>query len=124
METRTIVVKNIEVGGSSGGAGGGAPGGGPGPLAGLARVVVRVLLVVLALALVIPAIVLGGACVVAALVIGVLLWALRRLFGVRAGPTIRVTGIGMPFPGAPAAGAAPSTADPADGGRENVRVRR
>lgn len=123
METRTIVVKNIEVGGSPGGAGG-APGGGRDPLAGLARIVVRVLLVVLALALVIPAIVLGGACVVAALVIGVLLWALRRLLGVRAGPAIRVTGIGMPFPGGPAAGAAPSAGEPADGGRENVRVRR
>lgn len=117
METRTIVVKNIEIGGSGGPPPGG---GGPGPLAGLARIVVRVLLVALALALVIPAIVLGGACVVAALVVGVLLWALRRLLGVRSGPVVRVTGMGMPFPGAPGGAAPPTDA----AGRENVRVRR
>ncbi len=119
METRAIVVKNIEIGGSPAGTPG-AGGGGPGPFAAVARVVVRILLVVLALALVIPAIVLGGACVVAVLVVGVLLWAARRLLGVRAGPTVRVTGIGMPFPGA-----APGGEPPAGGsGRENVRVRR
>ena len=56
METRTIVVKNIEIGpGSGAGTGGGTGGGGGGrnPLAGLVRLVFRVVLVVLACLMVI-----------------------------------------------------------------------
>jgi hypothetical protein len=83
METRAIVVKNIEVLDAPPG-GGGSPGGGPGgpgPLERLRRLAVRVLLVALVLAVAIPAVVVGGACVVVAIVAGILLWAIRRLAG-------------------------------------------
>ena len=105
METRRIVVKNIEIGGGPAGgpAGGGVAAPGGNPLAGLMRVVVRVLVVVLALAIAIPVIVLGAGCLVVAVVIGLVLWGVRRILGATPGP----------------AATEPGAAD----GRENVRVR-
>jgi hypothetical protein len=120
METRRIVVKNIEVGGSpeGGPAGGGSPE--DDPLAGLVRIVVRVLVVLLALAIAIPVIVLGAGCLVVAIVIGLVLWGVRRILGVRAGPKVSVTAMHSGFPGStPGPSAQPGPED----GRENVRVR-
>lgn len=105
METRAIVVKNIEVldapPGGTGGPGGGDGRGpdGPGPLARLRGILRRVLLVALVLAVAIPAVVLGGACVVAAIVGAILLWAVRRLTGGRGAPTVRLTGVRRAPPG-------------------------
>ena len=105
METRTIVVKNIEIGPGSGtGTGGGTGGGGGGnPMAGLVRLVFRIVLVVLALAIVIPLVVLGVGCFLIAAVVGLLLWGMRRIFGVRGGSRISVSA-GIPgavlWPGA------------------------
>ena len=107
MESREIVVKDIEIGPGPGGGASAPPRSGR-PFAGLGRTVRRVFLVLLALALAIPAIVLGGACVIVALVLGLLAWALRRILGVRGGATVRVVGAGAP---------------PSGEGRENVRVR-
>lgn len=107
MESREIVVKDIEIGPGPGGGASAPPRGGS-PFAGLGRTVRRVFLVLLALALAIPAIVLGGACVIVALVLGLLVWALRRILGVRGGATVRIGGVGVP---------------PSGEGRENVRVR-
>ena len=134
METRTIVVKNIEIGGGppDGGAGGPAGGGtgGPGgnPLAWLLRLAFRVVLVVLALAIAIPVIVLGAGCLVVAVVIGLLLWGIRRIFGVRVGPQVSVSAMRAGFPAGFQTGV-PATEDPPvqdgrDDGRENVRVRK
>jgi hypothetical protein len=111
METRTIVVKNIEIGpGSGAGTGGGTGGGGGGrnPLA---------VLVVLALAIVIPLVVLGVGCFLIAAVVGLLLWGMRRIFGVRGGSRISVS---AGIPGAAAA----SGDDTNNDGREGVRVKR
>lgn len=134
METRTIVVKNIEIGGGppAGGAGSPAGGGtgGPGgnPLAWLLRLAFRVVLVVLALAIAIPVIVLGAGCMVVAVVIGLLLWGIRRIFGVRVGPQVSVSAMRAGFPAGFQTGV-PATEDPPvqdgrDDGRENVRVRK
>lgn len=94
METRAIVVKNIEVldapPGGGGGPGGRQPGG-PGPPGWLRRLLLRVLRVALVLVIAIPAMVLGGACVVVAIVAGILLWAIRRLSGAR-GPAAPPSG--------------------------------
>jgi hypothetical protein len=101
METRAIVVKNIEVLDAPPG-GGGRPGGGPGgpgPLERLRRLAVRVLLVALVLAVAIPAVVVGGACVVVAIVAGILLWAIRRLTGGRGAPVVTLTGVRRVPPG-------------------------
>ena len=119
METRTIVVKNIEIGpGSSAGPGGGTGGGGGGnPMAGLVRLLFRIVLVVLALAIVIPLVVLGVGCFLIAAVVGLLLWGMRRIFGVRGGSRISVS---AGIPGA----AADSGADTNNDGREGVRVKR
>jgi len=119
METRTIVVKNIEIGPGSGAGTGGGTGGGGGrsPLAGLVRLVFRIVLVLLALAIVIPLLVLGVGCFLIAAVVGLLLWGMRRIFGVRGGSRISVsTGI----PGATAV----SGDDTNNDGREGVRVKR
>ena len=120
METRTIVVKNIEIGpGSGAGTGGGTGGGGGGgnPMAGLRRLLFRIVLVVLALAIVIPLVVLGVGCFLIAAVVGLLLWGMRRIFGVRGGSRISVS-----------AGIPRATADSGDDtnsdGREGVRVKR
>jgi hypothetical protein len=139
METRTIVVKNIEIGpGSGGGTGGGTGGGGGNPLAGLVRLVFRVVLVVLALAIVIPLVVLGVGCFLIAAVVGLLLWGMRRIFGVRGGSRISVSA-GIPgavaWPGAGTGipgnahvnsntAAAASGDDVDNDGREGVRVKR
>jgi hypothetical protein len=131
METRTIVVKNIEIGGGppAGGAGGPAGGGtGGNPLAWLLRLAFRVVLVVLALAIAIPVIVLGAGCLVVAVVIGLLLWGIRRIFGVRVGPQVSVSAMRAGFPAGFQTGV-PATEDPPvrdgrDDGRENVRVRK
>ena len=115
-------MKNIEIGGGPAGgpAGGGAAAPGGNPLAGLMRVVVRVLVVVLALAIAIPVIVLGAGCLVVAVVIGLVLWGVRRILGVRAGPKVSFTAMHSGFPGAsPGPAAQPGPED----GRENVRVR-
>ena len=120
METRTIVVKNIEIGpGSGAGTGGGTGGGGGGgnPMAGLVRLLFRIVLVVLALAIVIPLVVLGVGCFLIAAVVGLLLWGMRRIFGVRGGSRISVS---AGIPGA----AADSGADTNNDGREGVRVKR
>jgi hypothetical protein len=102
MEDRAIVVKNIEVidavPGGGRGRSGGAPGG-PDPLRTLGRVVRRVLLVAVALALAVPAVVIGGACVVTALVAALLLWGIRRLLGAGGGPTVTLTGVRRVPPG-------------------------
>ena len=77
METRAIVVKDIEVIDR-----GPAPGGGgrpPGPGSGLVRFLVRVAAVLLALALLVPAVVLGAACAAALLVAALVGWAIRRI---------------------------------------------
>ena len=140
METRTIVVKNIEIGPGSGtGTGGGTGGGGGGnPMAGLVRLVFRIVLVVLALAIVIPLVILGVGCFLIAAVVGLLLWGMRRIFGVRGGSRISVSaGIpgGVLWPGAgagvPSGGhsnsntAAAASGDDVDNdGREGVRVKR
>jgi hypothetical protein len=139
METRTIVVKNIEIGpGSGGGTGGGTGGGGGNPLAGLVRLVFRVVLVVLALAIVIPLVVLGVGCFLIAAVVGLLLWGMRRIFGVRGGSRISVSagipgavqwpGAGAGIPGNAHGNGNPATANSADDtnndGREGVRVKR
>ena len=135
METRTIVVKNIEIGpGSGAGTGGGTGGGGGNPMASLVRLLFRIVLVVLALAIVIPLVVLGVGCFLIAAVVGLLLWGMRRIFGVRGGSRISVNA-GIPgaalWPGVP--GNAPgnsntATADNGDDtnndGREGVRVKR
>ena len=120
METRTIVVKNIEIGpGSGAGPGGGTGGGGGGgnPMAGLIRLLFRIVLVVLALAIVIPLVVLGVGCFLIAAVVGLLLWGMRRIFGVRGGSRISVS-TGIP-------GAAADSGDITNNdGREGVRVKR
>ena len=125
METRTIVVKNIEIGGSpSGPAGGGTGGPGGNPLAWLLRLAFRVVLVVLALAIAIPVIVLGAGCLVVAVVIGLLLWGIRRIFGVRVGPQVSVSAMRAGFPAGVPANEEPPVQDGRDDGRENVRVRK
>ena len=119
METRTIVVKNIEIGPGSGTGTGGGTGGGGGsnPMAGLVRLLFRIVLVVLALAIVIPLVVLGVGCFLIAAVVGLLLWGMRRIFGVRGGSRISVS---AGIPGA----AADSRTDTNNDGREGVRVKR
>ena len=140
METRTIVVKNIEIGpGSGAGTGGGTGGGGGGnPMASLVRLLFRIVLVVLALAIVIPLVVLGVGCFLIAAVVGLLLWGMRRIFGVRGGSRISVNA-GIPgaalWPGAGTGvpGNAPGNSNTATGdngddsnndAREGVRVKR
>ena len=140
METRTIVVKNIEIGPGSGTGTGGGTGGGGGsnPMAGLVRLLFRIVLVVLALAIVIPLVVLGVGCFLIAAVVGLLLWGMRRIFGVRGGSRISVSA-GIPgavlWPGAGTGGSGSAhgnsntaTADNGDDtnndGREGVRVKR
>ncbi len=119
METRTIVVKNIEIGPASGGGAGGGTGGGGNPVAGLVRVLIRIALVVLALAIVIPIVVLGLGCFLIAAVVGLLIWGMRRIFGVRGGSRISVS-----------AGSLGNTQIASNGndadndGREGVRVKR
>jgi hypothetical protein len=110
METRAIVVKNIEVldappegnpggGPGGGGPGGGGPGGGDGPgghgsggsgprgrrksrpRGPLQRFVITVLAVAFLVVVAVPAVVLGGACLIVAIVGAILLWAIRRLAG-------------------------------------------
>ena len=106
METRAIVVKNIEVLDAPP-AGAGGPGGrppeGPGPLGWLRRLLARALLVALVVAVAVPAVVLGGACVVAAIVGAILLWAIRLLTGRRGAPMVTLRGVrrGPPGPSAP-----------------------
>jgi len=140
METRTIVVKNIEIGpGSGAGTGGGTGGGGGGnPMASLVRLLFRIVLVVLALAIVIPLVVLGVGCFLIAAVVGLLLWGMRRIFGVRGGSRIRVNagipgavlwpGAGTGVPGNAPRNSNTATADNGDDtnndGREGVRVKR
>ena len=125
METRTIVVKNIEIGGGPGSpAGGGAGGPGGNPLAWLLRLAFRVVVVVLALAIAIPVIVLGAGCLVVAVVIGLLLWGIRRIFGVRVGPQVSVSAMRAGFPAGVPANEEPPVQDGRDDGRENVRVRK
>ena len=140
METRTIVVKNIEIGpGSGAGPGGGTGGGGGGnPMAGLVRLLFRIVLVVLALAIVIPLVVLGVGCFLIAAVVGLLLWGMRRIFGVRGGSRISVSagipgaalwpGAGTGVPGSAHGNSNTATADNGDDtnndGREGVRVKR
>lgn len=138
METRTIVVKNIEIGPAAGvgtSGGGGSGGGGGNPLAWLVRLVVRVALVVVALAIVIPLVVLGLGCFLIAVVVGLLIWGMRRIFGVRGGPRVKVS---AGIPGAfirtasmygvqeePSAAAdAREARDDDNDGREGVRVKR
>jgi hypothetical protein len=141
MESRTIVVKNIEIGpGSGAGTGGGTGGGGGGrnPLAGLVRLVFRVVLVVLALAIVIPLVVLGVGCFLIAAVVGLLLWGMRRIFGIRGGSRISVSagipgaamwpGAGTGIPGNAHGNSHTASTDSGDDtdndGREGVRVKR
>jgi hypothetical protein len=140
METRTIVVKNIEIGPSSGAGTGGGTGGGGGrrPLAGLVRLVFRIVLVLLALAIVIPLLVLGVGCFLIAAVVGLLLWGMRRIFGVRGGSRISVStgipgaamwpGAGTGIPGNAHGNSHTATTDSGDDtnndGREGVRVKR
>ena len=141
METRTIVVKNIEIGpGSGAGPGGGTGGGGGGgnPMAGLIRLLFRIVLVVLALAIVIPLVVLGVGCFLIAAVVGLLLWGMRRIFGVRGGSRISVSaripgaalwpGAGTGVPGSAHGNSNTAAADTGDDtnndGREGVRVKR
>ena len=140
METRTIVVKNIEIGpGSGAGPGGGTGGGGGGnPMAGLVRLLFRIVLVVLALAIVIPLVVLGVGCFLIAAVVGLLLWGMRRIFGVRGGSRISVSagipgaalwpGAGTGVPGSAHGNSNTAAADTGDDtnndGREGVRVKR
>lgn len=78
METRTIVVKDVEVI-DRGPPPEGGHGGPPGPLQALGRLLLRVAAAALVLALVIPAVVLGGACVVVAIVVALVTWAVRRI---------------------------------------------
>ena len=140
METRTIVVKNIEIGPGSGtGTGGGTGGGGGGnPMAGLVRLLFRIVLVVLALAIVIPLVILGVGCFLIAAVVGLLLWGMRRIFGVRGGSRISVSagipgaalwpGAGTGVPGSAHGNSNTAAADTGDDtnndGREGVRVKR
>ena len=140
METRTIVVKNIEIGpGSGAGTGGGTGGGGGGnPMASLVRLLFRIVLVVLALAIVIPLVVLGVGCFLIAAVVGLLLWGMRRIFGVRGGSRISVSagipgaalwpGAGTGVPGSAHGNSNTAAADTGDDtnndGREGVRVKR
>ena len=141
METRTIVVKNIEIGpGSGAGTGGGTGGGGGGgnPMAGLVRLLFRIVLVVLALAIVIPLVILGVGCFLIAAVVGLLLWGMRRIFGVRGGSRISVSagipgaalwpGAGTGVPGSAHGNSNTAAADTGDDtnndGREGVRVNR
>ncbi len=131
QETRTIVVKNIELGGTGAGSGaGGSVGAGarPGCIGGAVRLVLRVLLVVVALVILVPLILLGLAVISIVVVGGLLIWAVRRILGGGrgAGPRMVVTRTvvmpGTPFEPAPPA---PGDAAGAEGpGRENVRVRR
>ena len=79
MESREIVVKRIEIGSGPQPAAGGAPG--AGPRSPLGRAMVRMLLVVLAVALLVPAVVLGGACIVTLIVFAILRVAIRRIAG-------------------------------------------
>lgn len=79
MESREIVLKRIEIGSRPQPSAGGASGAGPGPT--LGRAIVRVLLVILAVALIVPAVVLGGACIVTLLVFAILRVAIRRIAG-------------------------------------------
>ena len=139
METRTIVVKNIEIGPGSGtGTGGGTGGGGGNPIAGLVRLLFRIVLVVLALAIVIPLVILGVGCFLIAAVVGLLLWGMRRIFGVRGGSRISVSagipgaalwpGAGTGVPGSAHGNSNTAAADTGDDtnndGREGVRVKR
>lgn len=141
METRTIVVKNIEIGpGSGAGTGGGTGGGGGGgnPMAGLVRLLFRIVLVVLALAIVIPLVILGVGCFLIAAVVGLLLWGMRRIFGVRGGSRISVSagipgaalwpGAGTGVPGSAHGNSNTAAADNGNDtnndGREGVRVKR
>ena len=141
METRTIVVKNIEIGpGSGAGTGGGTGGGGGGgnPMAGLVRLLFRIVLVVLALAIVIPLVILGVGCFLIAAVVGLLLWGMRRIFGVRGGSRISVNagipgaalwpGAGTGVPGSAHGNSNTAAADNGNDtnndGREGVRVKR
>lgn len=103
-------------------------GAGGNPLAWLLRLAFRVVLVVLALAIAIPVIVLGAGCLVVAVVIGLLLWGIRRIFGVHVGPQVSVSAMRAGFPagfqtGVPA-NEDPPVQDGRDDGRENVRVRK
>ena len=140
METRTIVVKNIEIGPGSGTGTGGGTGGGGGsnPMAGLVRLLFRIVLVVLALAIVIPLVILGVGCFLIAAVVGLLLWGMRRIFGVRGGSRISVSagipgaalwpGAGTGVPGSAHGNSNTAAADTGDDtnndGREGVRVKR
>ena len=139
METRTIVVKNIEIGpGSGAGTGGGTGGGGGNPMAGLVRLLFRIVLVVLALAIVIPLVILGVGCFLIAAVVGLLLWGMRRIFGVRGGSRISVSagipgaalwpGAGTGVPGSAHGNSNTAAADNGNDtnndGREGVRVKR
>ena len=141
METRTIVVKNIEIGpGSGAGTGGGTGGGGGGgnPMAGPVRLLFRIVLVVLALAIVIPLVILGVGCFLIAAVVGLLLWGMRRIFGVRGGSRISVSagipgaalwpGAGTGVPGSAHGNSNTAAADNGNDtnndGREGVRVKR
>ena len=94
------------------------------PLAWLLRLAFRVVVVVLALAIAIPVIVLGAGCLVVAVVIGLLLWGIRRIFGVRVGPQVSVSAMRAGFPAGVPANEEPPVQDGRDDGRENVRVRR
>ena len=107
-------------------------------MASLVRLLFRIVLVVLALAIVIPLVVLGVGCFLIAAVVGLLLWGMRRIFGVRGGSRISVSA-GIPgavqWPGAGTGipgnahgnsntAAANSGDDTNNDGREGVRVKR
>ena len=77
METRAIVVKDIEVIDRGPHLGGGPP---RRPGSGPARMVVRALAALAALAILVPAVVLGGACAVALVLVALAGWAVRRIF--------------------------------------------
>lgn len=79
MESREIVVKRIEVDTGAVPPAGGAQGRGPRSAAG--QLLIRILAAVLFVALAVPAIVLGGACIVTALVVAIVLWSVRRIAG-------------------------------------------
>jgi len=94
--------------------------------------------VVLALAIVIPLVVLGVGCFLIAAVVGLLLWGMRRIFGVRGGSRISVSagipgaalwpGAGTGVPGSAHGNSNTAAADNGNDtnndGREGVRVKR
>ena len=80
MEGREIVVKRIEIGGDPAPGAPGGPGAGSGRSP-LVRALLRIVGILLVVGIAVPAVVLGGACIVAAVVVALVAWAIRRIVG-------------------------------------------